>query len=394
MPRPKRQPERRRSRGAPKPFPVRRNGVIERYAVDVELPKMPGGSRKRERVYGKTEAECLQNARKLLTARTDGEQRITNTPTLRTYGDWWLETVKAPTVTPQTLENYRGHFTKHIYPALGEKPLTAITTEQLQTVITRIHAVAPGTTKEVATHLHSLFAYAVAARPQRRKDNPMDGVRVPRHTPRQGRPLTPDELHRLAAALTGHRYEGAYWLAICGLRAGEVCGAQWGDVHGLDADAPYIDVRRQAVRTKAGLKLTEKLKTDKSRRRVYLLPQAVAALKAQRARDAAAQLASGKRTAQIAPAARAALLDPGTLWRCFKAVLAAAGLPAAAIRLHDLRGSYATIAHGAGAAMRDVQAQLGHATPATTMRYYTQPTDEGQQDVARRVGERLKETGS
>lgn len=387
MARHKKQPDRRRARGTPKPFPVYRGGVLERYACDVELPKSPGGARNRQRVYGKTEAECAANVRALVVSHDQGEERQAESYTLETYGAWWLDHVKRPNVLPQTLENYSGHLTKHVYPTLGSKPLGRISTEQLQTLLVKISRTSPGIVEEVAILLRGMFRYAVAARPQRRKDNPMDGVVVPHHDARRSRPLTVAELNAFLKVLAGTAYEGAFWLSICSLRAAEVCGAQWGDLH-LDGDTPHMDVRRQVVRSKAGLVLTDTLKTDASHRRVYLLPQAVTALRAQHARDAKAQLKSGRRSPQIIVPARKPLMDPSTLWRYFKKLLVQAGLPAD-IHLHDLRATYATLAHQSGAAMRDVQAQLGHSTPATTMKYYTHATDEGQQDTAQRVAKKL-----
>ena len=54
--------------------------------------------------------------------------------------------------------------------------------------------------------------------------------------------------------------------------------------------------------------------------------------------------------------------------KAFRRTLKRAGLPA--FRLYDLRHTYASLLLAAGAPITYVSAQLGHATPATTLRYY------------------------
>ena len=54
--------------------------------------------------------------------------------------------------------------------------------------------------------------------------------------------------------------------------------------------------------------------------------------------------------------------------KAFRRLLKAAGLPG--FRLYDLRHTYASLLLAAGAPITYVSAQLGHATPTTTLRYY------------------------
>lgn len=368
-------------------FPVKNKaGAILRYACDVELLRSPGGTRNRIRVYGATEAEAHEKRRQLLVQRDQGTVQTPDATTFQVYAEWFLDTVKAKQVSAQTLENYRGLLTKHCYPAFGSAQLRRITTERIQTMFAKMTSVAPSIVDDAAMLLNQVFTYAVKARPQRLKENPMDGVLVPRYTPPGPRALTEDELRRFIVAITGHEYEGAWWLAICGLRAGEVCGAQWGDI---DWDAGCIHVQRQAVRTKASLSLTDTLKSQKSRRTVYLLPQALTGLRAQYTRDMEAQLKSGRRSPQIVTPPRTPVMDPATLWRHFKRLLVAAKLPREEIALHDLRHTYATLAARAGAAPKDVQAQLGHSTLAMTLGVYTDSTEAGQRAASERLSNLL-----
>jgi integrase len=63
-----------------------------------------------------------------------------------------------------------------------------------------------------------------------------------------------------------------------------------------------------------------------------------------------------------------ALMDKDYLANVFQRTLKAAGLPHS--RVYDLRHTYASLLLAEGAPVTYVAAQLGHSSPATTMRYY------------------------
>jgi integrase len=60
--------------------------------------------------------------------------------------------------------------------------------------------------------------------------------------------------------------------------------------------------------------------------------------------------------------------DEARVGKVFKRALAKATLPAS--RLYDLRHTFASLLLAANAPITYVSAQLGHANPATTLRYY------------------------
>ena len=61
-------------------------------------------------------------------------------------------------------------------------------------------------------------------------------------------------------------------------------------------------------------------------------------------------------------------MDAGTTQKAFGAVLRACGVRKH-VSIHSLRHSYATLLIEAGLNLRNVQEQLGHASPNTTVRY-------------------------
>jgi integrase len=62
-------------------------------------------------------------------------------------------------------------------------------------------------------------------------------------------------------------------------------------------------------------------------------------------------------------------LNPDYLTRRFNTMVTKSGLPP--VRLHDLRHGAATLAHAAGADLKTVQEQLGHASIVLTADTYT-----------------------
>ena len=56
-----------------------------------------------------------------------------------------------------------------------------------------------------------------------------------------------------------------------------------------------------------------------------------------------------------------------TLYRCWRALRTAAGLPD--VRLHDLRHSYASFALRQGESVLTIGRLLGHRDPSTTLKY-------------------------
>ena len=113
-------------------------------------------------------------------------------------------------------------------------------------------------------------------------------------------------------------------------------------------------------------------KTARGRRTMALDPTTVAALRQHRKRLTEERLAAGP---DYADSGLAFTMPGGTpihpnrfsLW--FRRHVRAAGLPA--IRLHDMRHSYATAGLAAGVPPKVMSERLGHATVAFTLDTYT-----------------------
>jgi integrase len=130
-------------------------------------------------------------------------------------------------------------------------------------------------------------------------------------------------------------------------------------------------VRRALQRVDGRLILVEP-KTSLSRRTVPVPEPTLAALRDHRGRQNAHRLAAGTPWVDSGLVFSTRLgkpLEPRNVNRSWYAARARAGL--GAVRLHDLRHSYASFLLAAGASLRTVMKTLGHSQIGLTMNAYT-----------------------
>jgi integrase len=180
---------------------------------------------------------------------------------------------------------------------------------------------------------------------------------------------SPEQTRAFLAAVANDRLFAAWLLAATtGMRRGELLGLRWADI---DLDAGVVRIAQARVR--AGNRVVAgEPKTARGRRTIALDPATVAALRQHRMRQTEERLAAGP---HYADSGLAFTMPGGTpihpnrfsLW--FRRHAGAAGLPA--IRLHDMRHSYATAGLAAGVPPKVMSERLGHATVAFTLDTYT-----------------------
>jgi integrase len=157
-----------------------------------------------------------------------------------------------------------------------------------------------------------------------------------------------------------------------GLRIGEALGLQWSAV---DLHAKRLEVRNQLSEIPRQPRQFTDPKSASGRRTVPLIPAAVAALHAQRARVLQSKLAAGPAWQDpqstldlVFPNAQGGFQISRRVERAFKQALLAANLPTT-FTLHTLRHSTRTYLTAKGVPDRVVMALLGHSSPEMTRRY-------------------------
>jgi integrase len=190
---------------------------------------------------------------------------------------------------------------------------------------------------------------------------------------------TAEQLQAFLRCAAGHRLFPALWLAaMTGVRRSELLGLRWDDV---DLRAATISVNRGLVAVAYEVH-ESRGKTRNSRRCIDLDPTTVTILEAWRGWQVAERNAVGVEDAGwlfTDPDGRP--VHPHAISQSFERIVARAGVPS--IRLHDLRGTHATLLIKGGVPAKVVSERLGHATPAFTIDAYQHVMPGMQADAAR-----------
>ena len=154
-----------------------------------------------------------------------------------------------------------------------------------------------------------------------------------------------------------------------GLRRGEVLGLYWSDLE-LEGPVPLVQVRRQLVRRREGVRLSE-LKTAGSRRTLHLSQPVVEALQAHQTLQAVEKKAARvwrDTEGVVFTTTIGTPIDPEAFGKTVPRICIAAGLGHWSI--HELRHSCASLLLAMGVPLEVVSETLGHASIRVTMDVY------------------------
>lgn len=340
---------------------------------------------KQRSLYAETRAEVVKKLDEAKRRRAQGIAALTldeKTP-LGTYLDDWLGRI-APTVRPSTHRRYRER-AAHLVDQLGRIRLAQLTPAQIE----RAYAQLQRPTEDGGAGLSSRTVHGVHALLQQALEGAVHEGMLVRNVasiaraPRAGSDFEPTiwtlaEVQRFLPAAVGDRLGMLYIVMACtGLRNGELRGLRWQDV---DLEAKVLHLRGALSRDGT----VGTTKTKGSRRQVELPLLAVAALRAQRTRQAEERLALGEawgggrdgngagdggQGGLVFTTTIGTPLDGIHLLRAFYRLCDDVGLPR--IRLHDLRHLQASLLLAAGIHPKVVAERLGHSRTAITMDTYS-----------------------
>lgn len=282
---------------------------------------------------------------------------------------------------PRTLDSYRKIYEKRIIKEFGGYRLNAVTRAKVQAWITELvnSGLSPATVKHHYVALRKLFKWAI--KEGLLASDPCEHVSLPRPTSKQEYPiLTLAQIDRLAEEFAAVPPYGLLvrFMALTGLRAGEVAGLRISDVELANR---RVLVRQTVQRIKGKGWVLGTPKSKRSTREVPLLDTQLIA-------DLKTYLLTHPRSGQPnalfwpgrTPGSREAdfdrVLDGSTFGRNhFKPAVARAKL--LKMRIHDLRHTAASLWLAAGFRPYEVSRWLGHANVATTDAIYAHlyPTD-------------------
>lgn len=368
------------------------------------LVEFPDGRAKRVYVSGRTRAEIV---RKLGDKRKEAGAGALTGETLATFLPRWLKAHGAR-IRPSTQAEYDRIVRQYWLGAdfkvdLGRKRLTQLQPADVEQRMAELleRRLSPTTARYARGVLRRALNDAMIEGLANRNIAAL--ARPPRQAVHEMRALSKDEANRLLSSTADEPAGPLYAVALgTGCRLGELLGLEWSDVA---EDGSSLTVRRamaQSGRTidKFGHKHTAwalaEPKTRRSRRTIMLPTVAAAALRRQKARQAAEKLAAGTawqdQRGLIFTNEVGEPLRPDAVSRDFHATVKRLGLQP--VRFHDLRHSAASLMLAAGVPLKVVSETLGHSSIAITADVYEHVTPDLRREAADAMDRALsKEAG-
>ena len=260
----------RRKKAIPQYGTVMLNG-IEYYRTRIE-----DADGKRVALYAKTPEELFD---KVEEAKRQIEEAIfrRSTPTVAEYCEKWL-VIQSGRIRSTTLVDYTSKVKNYIIKPLGDKYMAAVTADDIKLALVPVAQKSGSVYKSVNMLYKSIFDSAVESNVI--STSPCQGISWKGGKPQKEREaLTDEQVEKLLAAIKGlPPYVFVMIGLYAGLRREEILGLQWDCVY-LDAEAPYLSVRRAWHSEHNRPVISTELKTNAARRDVPLPDQLVECLR-------------------------------------------------------------------------------------------------------------------
>jgi integrase len=339
-----------------------------------------GAGQQRRTVYGPTKQAVQEKLRGMHNEIAAG---VSTDAAKMTVGQWlvrWLTLVK-PTVEPNTYVPYERHVRLHIKPYIGGLRLAKISKAQIRGWYGSLteKGMSPALQRKVGTTLTMALNHAV--NDDLLPGNPALKVRKPKAQKPEMVPLDPTQVARFLQAARIDRLYALHMTALdSGARPGELFALLWADV---DLEGRYLTISKSLEDIGGALRV-KTTKTPKSRRRIDLSADTVAAL----AEHRKTMLAEGHIAGPVFCDSLGGYLRLTNFRRdSFLPILERAGLPR--IRLYDLRHTCATLLLLAGVAAKVVSERLGHSSITLTLDTYSHVLPTMQRKAADLMGQIL-----
>lgn len=336
-------------------------------------------------VLGKTQAEVKEKLRKAI---DDSKQLDFTKEGKYTVGQWmdeWFEAYAKVKVRPSSHQTYKGYIENHIKPNIGDIPIEKLTSLQLQKFYRRLLTEGrvpriesenqpKGLSAKTVRNINQVISSAMdmAVKHKLILSNPTDGCELPKVEHKEMHTIHAEQLGAfLREAKESGVYELYYLDLATGLRRGELLGLKWEDV---DLTHGVIHVRRQVYRIDGEVKEVP-LKTKNAYRNISISKDAVEMLK---------EMEKHRISEYVFPSPTGGPISPDSVLNMLHRVLKRAGLPA--VRFHDLRHTFATLALQNGVDIKTVSGMLGHFSAGFTLDTYAHVTTAAQKEAANTMG--------
>ena len=343
-------------------------------------------------VLAKTQSELVQKLHDKIEMYRDADLSEDCNMTLSEWLDKWLYEYVAITIRPSTLYGYEMMVKNQIKPHLGNRPLSALTTNEIQKFYVtikkqgRVHTdrthgkeLADSMVRKIHLILHE--SLDMAAQQRLIVSNPTNGTTIPKNNYKEKQILNDEQLNRFMEVIKSDEkwYDFFYTEITTGLRKGEICGLKWED---FDESGGKLKIKRSVGRLKNGVLPIGDTKTETGTREIILPPSTIELLK-KRKENAVGDWIFPNFHKPEEP------INPQSAYTHLKVLLKQAELPL--IRFHDLRHTFATHAIAGGVDAKTLSGILGHTNASFTLDTYTHVTTDMQKSAAKIVGNFMDE---
>lgn len=339
-----------------------RSGYVVRWRDDAGVQRKKSFARKADADRYRTEVEHKLHTGAYVDPAAGKE-------TFKMYAERWRAIQVHRT---KTADRVASELTRHVYPAIGSKPIAAIRPSDVQALTTALTAkkLAPSTVRTMMATVRAVFRAAVHDRVIAL--NPTEHVTLPEAPRKQIVPLPVATIEAIAAAIAP-RFRALVVLgAGTGLRPGELFGLRSEDV-----DFLRRTVRVEQQMGKVGGKPTVGPPKTRGSYRTIPIGDAVTVEVSEHVRRFPPVGGFVFTTA-----AGSMINDAAFRAHVWRPAVTAAGVPKTG--MHQLRHFYASVLIAAGQSVKVVSERLGHSNAAMTLNVYSHlwPADEDQTRTA------------
>lgn len=310
-----------------------------------------------------------------------------------TLGEWldrWINEYMIFTIRESTLDSYKAMIKNQIKPYLGDRPLSVLTTQELQKFYNtvkkkgrvkpdRLHGTELADSMVRGIHMMLHEALDMAVRLRLIVKNPTVGTTIPKNNYPPKQILNDEQLDRFMKRIRQDErwYDFFYTELTTGLRRGEICGLKWED---FNAENGKLKVRRSVAKRKGGGLNIGETKTETGTRTIVLPPSLLKTLVAYKETvDSEWMFPS--------PTDNGRPRNPSSVGKRLQLILERAGCKK--VRFHDLRHTFATMALEHGMDVKTLSATIGHVSSATTLDIYSHITDTMQRQAAVHIDRKI-----
>jgi integrase len=340
------------------------------WRIKYDLPRGADGERRiAYATVNGLRADAERELRKRLTAVDKGIHVEPSALTVAEFLSNWLEEIAPASVSPKSLERYRGLVRNQIEPHLGTVLLQKLSPADVSAWLRKLEKTKLSTRS--IRHAHGVLrtALAYAASVELIERNVASLIRPPKVERKAMQILDAKVIADVLSKLEGLSiYPVAVLAFTTGARRGEMAGLQWKDV---DLDSGTVRIERAVEQTKDGLRIKPP-KTAAGRRTVSLPALAVQALRDHHDGQEAAWKDAGlklKESDFVFGKPDGGTPNPYSMSDRWRDAVRTRKLPK--VTFHALRHSHASALIAAGLDVVSVSRRLGHASPSLTLSVYS-----------------------